>query len=181
MQPCVFFDRDGVLNDVVLRDGKPCSPRRFAEFRLVPGAAEAVTAVKRLGYLAIVVTNQPDIARGLMPPSELDRMHELLRREIPVDDLFVCPHDDADRCPCRKPKPGLLLDAAERHGVDLAASVMVGDTWKDIDAARAAGCTAVLLARDYNRDVQADVTIQTLAELPALFLAGGLGKIRPLA
>jgi D-glycero-D-manno-heptose 1,7-bisphosphate phosphatase len=145
MRAGVLLDRDGVLNRLVTRDGRGVSPRRVSEFALLPGAAEAVGRLRRAGLPVGVVTNQPDIARGLLAREELERMHELLRRELRLDGIYVCGHDDADGCDCRKPRPGLLRAAAEELSLDLAESWMVGDSWKDVEAARSAGCRAILI------------------------------------
>ncbi len=165
---CVFFDRDGVLNAADVRDGKAYSPRSFAEFRLMGEAATVVREVKALGFLAIVVTNQPDIARGLMTQDELDLMLEHLRAEVPVDDIRHCPHDDRQGCDCRKPLPGMLIAAARDHRIDLAQSFIIGDSAKDMAAGLAAGCRTILLVREYNSDAGADYRIDSLDELPPL-------------
>jgi D-glycero-D-manno-heptose 1,7-bisphosphate phosphatase len=145
----VFLDRDGVLNEPVVRDGKPYPPASAAETVVVPGAAAALQRLKALGFKLIVVTNQPDVARGTQTAAAVEEIHDLLRRALPVDDFISCFHDDANGCDCRKPKPGLLAIGAERHGVDPARSFMVGDRWRDIDAGKAAGCRTVWIDRGY--------------------------------
>jgi D-glycero-D-manno-heptose 1,7-bisphosphate phosphatase len=132
------------------------------DFRVVPDAAGAVGRLRAAGFPVFVVTNQPDLARGLLAPAEHERMLAVLRAAVAVDDIAVCPHDDADRCECRKPASGMLEDLASRHGVDLAQSVVVGDSWKDMEAGRRAGCRTVLIGRDYNRGAAADVVVDTL-------------------
>ncbi len=146
MRPGVLLDRDGVLNSVVVRFGRGFSPRRFAEFKLLPGVAAAVVRLREAGQPVVVVTNQPDISRGLLAPDELERMHEHLRGHVPVDRIYTCTHDDSDHCTCRKPRPGLLLRAAADFHLDLEHTWMVGDSWKDVEAARAAGCRMILIA-----------------------------------
>lgn len=148
-KPAVFLDRDGVLNHVVIRDGMPFGPMTLAEFALVDGATADVRRLKDAGYTVIVATNQPELARGRLAREALDAMHTKLLAEVPVDAIYVCPHDDADRCACRKPQPGLLLSAAREHGIDLARSFMVGDRWRDVEAGRAAGCRTVLVEMGY--------------------------------
>src|SRR2546423_1849205 len=130
----VFLDRDGVINDALVRDGKPFSPTCIAELRILPGVAEACADLKQAGFLLIVVTNQPDIARGKASEAQVNELNRAIQDRISVDDFFVCPHDDAENCICRKPKPGLLLAAARRWDIDLSASFMVGDRWRDIEA-----------------------------------------------
>ncbi|MCB2225977.1 MAG: HAD family hydrolase [Desulfarculaceae bacterium] len=151
----VFLDRDGVLNPVVMRGGKPASPRSLSEFSLLPGAGEQVARLKGAGYRVIVVTNQPDVARGLLAQSELDAMHQALAAGAPVDEIRFCPHGDRHGCECRKPKPGMITQAAAEQGIDLAASWLVGDGYKDMAAAQAAGVKAILIEAEYNRAVEA--------------------------
>lgn len=162
----VFLDRDGVLNEVQVRDGTPHPPSTVEEMRLLPGVEQACLRLHDLGYTLVVVTNQPDLARGTQTRAEVDRMHDFLRRRLPLDDVVVCPHDDADDCPCRKPKPGMLLDAARRLHLNLDLSVSVGDRWRDVEAARRAGVHAVYVDRDYGerRAVDADAVVASLPD-----------------
>jgi len=145
MQRAAFLDRDGVLNALVERDGKHLSPLQPMDFVLLPGAAKAVATLRCAGLLAIVVTNQPEIRRGRLSAADLSRMHVRLEMETMVSAIYVCPHDDCDNCVCRKPRPGMLQAAARDRGIDLAASFVVGDSWKDIEAGHAVGCATILL------------------------------------
>ncbi len=149
-RPAVFLDRDGVLNEAFVRYGVPTPPGDVSEFRLLPGVQDACAALKKSGFALIVVTNQPDIARGTQTRAEVDRIHDRLRGLLPVDEICVCPHDDADDCSCRKPRPGMLLDAADRLGLDLARSASVGDRWRDVEAANRAGVAAIYVKSGYN-------------------------------
>jgi D-glycero-D-manno-heptose 1,7-bisphosphate phosphatase len=161
----VFLDRDGVLNVAPVRNGKPLSPNSLGELELLPGVREACTELKRAGFLLVVATNQPDIARRKIERAQVEAMNNHLRDELGLDDIAMCPHDDADGCACRKPKPGLLLDAAQRHGIDLARSVMVGDRWRDVEAGRGAGCRTVFIDYGYDetRPKRPDVVTTSLA------------------
>jgi D-glycero-D-manno-heptose 1,7-bisphosphate phosphatase len=150
LRPAVFLDRDGVLNRAIIRDGKPYSPMTPAEFQLLPGVQEACLLLEEQGLPLIVVTNQPEIARGRLPVATVTEMHAELRRKLPILDVVVCGHDNADNCACRKPKPGMILDAAQRHGLDPARSVMVGDRGSDIAAGLAAGCATVRVGGGYS-------------------------------
>jgi D-glycero-D-manno-heptose 1,7-bisphosphate phosphatase len=152
----VFLDRDGVLNAIVERDGKTSSPRLESELKLEPSAPRALAALKAAGYRLFVVTNQPDIARGLMTNETLDAIHRKVMAALPVEEVAVCRHDNADHCACRKPKPGLLLDLAARHGLDLGASWMIGDQDRDILCGKSAGVRTVLMDRPYNSRAGAD-------------------------
>lgn len=141
----IFLDRDGVISANVHRDGRPVAPISMADFRILPGVEEATRCLKELGFVLIVVTNQPDIRTGRNTMATLDAMHDEMRRRLPLDEIKVCIHVDADCCDCRKPKPGMLLDAARERGIDLAQSIMIGDRWRDIEAGQAAGCSTILI------------------------------------
>lgn len=146
----VFLDRDGVLNKVIVRDGKPYSPDTVDELVIVPDAATAAGTLRRHGFRLVLVTNQPDVARGRITREQVEAMNAHIRKNVPLDAVEVCLHDDADRCDCRKPKPGMLLRAARRDGIALEESFMVGDRWRDIEAGHSAGCRAVLIGDGYS-------------------------------
>ena len=114
-RPAVFLDRDGVIVVPHFRDGRSFAPRRLEDFRLYPEAAASLQRLKRAGFLLAVVTNQPDVGNGLIPHSEVDAMHEIMTRELPLDAVKACFHGQAEHCNCRKPKPGMVLDAAAKH------------------------------------------------------------------
>jgi len=145
----VFLDRDGVLNRAMVRDGKPYPPASLAELEIVEGAAAALARLKALGFLLFVVTNQPDVARGTQTLEAVQAIHDTMRQTLPLDEFLICPHDDGDGCQCRKPAPGLVIEAQQRYGIDLSRSFLVGDRWRDIDAGHAAGCRTVWLDRNY--------------------------------
>ncbi len=149
LKRAVFLDRDGVINRAVVRVGKPYPPGSDSEMEIDPDAPTALALLKQAGFLLLVVTNQPDVARGAQRRETVEAIHARLREALPIDDVYTCYHDDADGCACRKPKPGLLLEGAARHGVDLSASFLVGDRWRDIDAGHAAGCRTVWIDRGY--------------------------------
>lgn len=151
----VFLDRDGVLNKVVMREGAPCSPRSLDEFRLEEGAAEAVARLKTHGFLTVVATNQPDLARGYLSQEAHEAILAKLRADVGVDDVFVCPDDSEVDSSHKKPNPGMLLEAAKKHDILVENSYMIGDTWKDMEAASRAGCRGILIDRPYNRDAKA--------------------------
>lgn len=149
----VFLDRDGVLNQTIRVDGVPVPPRTLDEFHLIEGVVESVNRLRDAGFLLIVVTNQPDVARGLQSETAVEAMHERLNSRIDLDEIAVCFHDDVDECECRKPRPGMLTDAMQRHGIDPSASYMVGDRWRDITAGRLAGCTTILVGPDWETEL----------------------------
>ena len=165
LRRAVFLDRDGILNAAVVRDGRPYPPASLAEMTLLPGVEEACARLKKSGFLLIVVTNQPDIARGKAAIGEIEAINAALQARLGLDEVCVCPHDDADNCACRKPKPGLLLDAAKRWKIDLAKSFMIGDRWRDIEAGQAAGCRTVFVDYGYaeRRPAAPDIVAPSLA------------------
>jgi D-glycero-D-manno-heptose 1,7-bisphosphate phosphatase len=164
----VFLDRDGVLVRPVneLAHG----PMTLEDFAILPGIAAPVQRMRDAGFLIVVATNQPGIARGHMSWETLNEMHRMLRSAAPLDDFEVCPHVDADACMCRKPKPGMLLSAAERLGIDLGSSYFIGDTVRDVTAALAAGVTPVLIDWPYNQDLDVRHRVKDLAEAADLIV-----------
>jgi D-glycero-D-manno-heptose 1,7-bisphosphate phosphatase len=150
MRVAVFLDRDGVLNKTVVRDGAPRPPASAAELELLPGVEEATRRLAGAGLALIVVTNQPDVARGAQSRERVEEINDLLLRRLPLLDVYTCYHDDADGCACRKPRPGMLLAAARARGIDPGRSFMVGDRWSDVAAGQAAGCFSILIARPYS-------------------------------
>jgi D-glycero-D-manno-heptose 1,7-bisphosphate phosphatase len=145
----VFLDRDGVINRAIVRDGRPYPPSSVLELEIVDDAPRALCRLREAGLMLIVVTNQPDVARGTQKRAAVEAIHERLASQLPVDDILACYHDDSARCSCRKPNPGSLLEAAARHRIDLTRSFMVGDRWRDIEAGQRAGCTALFIDYDY--------------------------------
>jgi D-glycero-D-manno-heptose 1,7-bisphosphate phosphatase len=176
----VFLDRDGVLNYSPVVDGKPVSPRGVADVELLPGVSEACERLRGADYLLIVVTNQPEIARGTLTRETVDAVNRYLAERIRLDEIVICPHDDADGCECRKPKPGMLLAAARRHEIVLGHSYLVGDRWRDIGAGQAAGVRTIFIDRGYDerRPQNPDVIVNDLTEATAWILEDA-NKISP--
>ena len=168
MKRAVFLDRDGVLNRAFVRDGVPHPPRAVTELEILPGVVEATSQLKRAGFFLVVVTNQPDIARGTTTAAAVAAIHQRLCAQIPLDDVRVCPHDDKDACACRKPAPGLLLDAARDHGIDLGSSVMVGDRWRDVEAGARAGARTVYVKSGYREPSPAAYDLEVSSLLDAV-------------
>jgi len=175
----VFLDRDGVLNRAVVRAGRPYPPACLSELELLPGVREACAVLRDAGYLLVMVTNQPDIARGTLTQGTLDQMNTWLARELHLDDVRVCPHDDRDACACRKPKPGLVTSAAQEHGIDLGLSFLVGDRWRDIEAGREAGVRTVFIDYGYREKCapEPDCTVQNLAQAADWILAATAAEV----
>jgi transaldolase len=169
----VFLDRDGVLNRATVSEGVP-HPPTGPELEVLPGVAEACTRLHDAGYLLIVVTNQPDVSRGTSSRASVDALNRSLLRQLALDDVLVCPHDDGDACGCRKPSDGMLLEAARTWGIDLRHSVMVGDRWRDVEAGRRAGCATVFIDHGYTeRSPQSpDLVVRQLVEAVPWILDG---------
>jgi D-glycero-D-manno-heptose 1,7-bisphosphate phosphatase len=146
----VFLDRDGVINLTVFRKGMHRAPQDMSEFAYIEGVQSTLAALKARGYLLLVCTNQPDVARGWQDRDQVLAFHEKIERELPVSRVYACFHDDDHDCLCRKPKPGMLVQGSEDFGVDLKQSWMIGDRWKDIEAGRAAGCRTIYLRHDHD-------------------------------
>jgi D-glycero-D-manno-heptose 1,7-bisphosphate phosphatase len=161
----VFFDRDGTLNEVVVRDGHPYPPASLADMILMPGAVDALQRLKAAGLFLAVATNQPDVAKGLTSRATVEAMNSWLATQLPIDHVEVCWCLEGPDCKCYKPLPGMLFDAAARHNIRLDQSFMVGDRWRDIGAGKAAGCYTVWLHNDYDvpRE-QPDRSVHSLAE-----------------
>lgn len=166
MRRAVFLDRDGVVNRAFVREGKPYPPATLSDLRILPGVREACGKLREAGFALILVTNQPDIARGVVSAEQVAEIHARLLRYLQLDDVRVCPHDDSAHCNCRKPMPGLLEEAARTWNIDLAASYIIGDRWRDIEAGRRAGCRPIFVDHGY-RERQPDgsfLRVRSLAE-----------------
>jgi D-glycero-D-manno-heptose 1,7-bisphosphate phosphatase len=162
MKQAVFIERDGVLNLARVEGQQQVSPLTLEDFVLNEEAKPVVKKLKEAGLVVIVTTNQPGLSRGYQSRRELDRMHERLRKVFALDDIFICPHDEADRCPCRKPKPGLLVEAGFKWHLVLDHSFVISDKWQDAEAARITGCTSLLLNSPWVGNVHRDFVLPTL-------------------
>ena len=162
----VFLDRDGVLNEAPVREGKPLSPMTIAEVVIPPDVPGALLRLRRGGFRLIMTTNQPNIARGSQSREVVYAINRYISDTLQLDRTEICEHDDADNCECRKPKPGMLLRAAERDHIALTESFMIGDRWRDIEAGRRAGCRTILIGDGYGEAMSstADVMVATLSD-----------------
>ena len=164
LRPAVFLDRDGVINRPIIRSGRPHPPASVDDLEVLPGVPEALKRLKAAGFALVVVTNQPDVARGAQTRESVAAIHERLMSLLPLDEIRVCWHDDEDHCDCRKPKPGLIT---RPPAYDLARSAVVGDRWRDIDAGHNAGCAAsILVEYDYDEGIRTapDARVGSLTE-----------------
>jgi D-glycero-D-manno-heptose 1,7-bisphosphate phosphatase len=177
-QPAVFLDRDGVLNRNFLRGGKTRPPSSLAELEILPGVPEAARQLADAGFALVVVTNQPDVARGATTLAGVEEINSAIRSAMPLLDVFTCCHDDADNCACRKPRPGMLFEAARRWRLDLNRSFLVGDRWSDVAAGQAAGCRTVLVHTPHSgaERCRPDHTVTDLTEAAQWIIHTFLGE-----
>lgn len=150
----IFLDRDGVINYPVVKNGKPYPPQDLSEFKLIPGVVEGIRMLKDAGFLLVVVTNQPDVGRKLMPKENVELIHQKMREILPLDEIRVC-YDDGEivNSEFRKPNPGMILASAEENNINLKKSYMVGDRWRDIDAGQRAGLTTIFIDHGYQEEL----------------------------
>jgi D-glycero-D-manno-heptose 1,7-bisphosphate phosphatase len=172
MKRAVFLDRDGVINRAIVRDGKPFPPANIGQIEVLPGVSEALEKLHYANYLLIVVTNQPDVARGMAKREDIEEMNAYLSSQLPIDQFRTCYHDSSDGCNCRKPLPGSILDAAKEHRIDLLKSFMVGDRWRDIEAGAAAGCKTFFVNYGYSEKIPdtPDFIVSSLLEAEKIIL-----------
>jgi D-glycero-D-manno-heptose 1,7-bisphosphate phosphatase len=172
MRRAVFLDRDGVINRAFVREGRSYPPASLAEVEILPQVKLALNNLKTAGYLLIVITNQPDVATGKTSKLVVDQINSYLANSLPIDEFRTCYHEDKDGCQCRKPLPGSLLDAATKHQIDLKASFMVGDRWRDIEAGAAAGCKTFFINYGYQEKQPdfPDFIVSSLAEVAEIII-----------
>jgi len=172
MRLAVFLDRDGVINRALVRDGKPYPPASVSEMEILPGVSEALAALHEVGFMLIVVTNQPDVARGTTSMAVVEEINSCLASCLPIDEFRTCYHDSGDCCDCRKPLPGSLRAAAKQHDIDLPQSYMVGDRWRDIEAGQGAGCRTIFINYGYAEKQPEAVNhrVQSLSEAAQIIL-----------
>ena len=163
MKAAVFIERDGILNQVRIERQNQIGPVTLEDFRLKLEAVPLLKKLKAEGLLLMVTTNQPGLSRGYQSRRELDRMHELLRATFALDDIFVCPHDATDGYSCRRPKPGLLVEAGFKWRLNLDHCFVISDKWQDAEAGRAVNCTSVLLQSPWNGTARRDLVLPDLA------------------
>jgi D-glycero-D-manno-heptose 1,7-bisphosphate phosphatase len=150
LKKAIFLDRDGVINKAKVINGKPFAPNYLNEIILFPNLKNILNILKGLGYLIIVITNQPDVKRKKTSLETVIKINKFIKKFLPVDDIFICFHDNDEKCECRKPRPGNILLAAKLYNINLKDSYMIGDTWKDISAGRKAGCKTIFFDHGYN-------------------------------
>jgi D-glycero-D-manno-heptose 1,7-bisphosphate phosphatase len=176
-RPAVFLDRDGVINKPVLREGRPHPPAEVKDFELYEDVPAGCARFEAAGYLLVVVTNQPDVARGTQTRAAVEAMHREMLEVLPqIARVEVCWHagtDGADPCDCRKPQPGMVLRAAKALNIDLTQSFLIGDRWRDVDCGHAAGCRTVFIERKYSETLKhtPDWTVESFGEAVEVILS----------
>jgi D-glycero-D-manno-heptose 1,7-bisphosphate phosphatase len=170
----VFMDRDGVINRAFVRDGIPHPPDSVDGLEILPRVPEALGSLRAHGFALVVITNQPDVARGTCSRECVEDIHHRLERELPLDAIFTCFHDSADGCGCRKPRPGLLLKAAQALDIDLFSSFMIGDRSSDMEAGWRAGCSTLFVDEGYAeaQPLHFDFRVRSLLEASKIILRG---------
>ena len=175
MKRAVFLDRDGVLNRSILVEGNPKPPKSIKDIEILQGVVEAIQILKSFKFIPVVVTNQPDVARGLISQGEVAAMNKYIGEAISVKHFYTCFHDDADMCKCRKPLPGLILQAAFELDLNVDQSCLVGDRWRDIQAGQTAGCQNYFIDHSYS-ELQPNypyTRVSSLLEAVKLLTEGG--------
>tara|TARA_B100000787_G_C16195201_1_gene300285 strand:- start:2202 stop:2729 length:528 start_codon:yes stop_codon:yes gene_type:complete len=149
MNKAIFFDRDGVLINAPVVNGKPKSIKNQLDINFIADE-DLILKLKKFGYFLIVITNQPDISRKLISKKFVEVINTIIKKKYCLDKIYVCPHSDLDNCSCRKPKNGLILEAKKDYNLDLNSCFMIGDRWRDIDAAEISGCKSIFIDYNYN-------------------------------
>jgi D-glycero-D-manno-heptose 1,7-bisphosphate phosphatase len=172
IRKAIFFDRDGVLNKALIRQGRPHPPSTVKDLEILPGVEESLISLKNAGYFLSVITNQPDIARGIIDKQVVNDINKVLKAQLAIDEIKVCSHDDVDSCFCRKPKPGLILESAKEHNISLIDSFFIGDRWRDIEAGKAAGCKTFFIDYGYleKQPLDFDFKVKSLKEAAQIIL-----------
>ena len=159
----VFWDRDGIINQIEVKEGKSLSPRKFSDFKVFSFIKDLLIEVKSLGFLNIIFTNQPDISRSLMDPKELQLMHEFLENNYPIEKIYCCPHSNEDNCNCRKPLPGMLISAIKDFCLNNEQCYVIGDRINDVISGDLASIKNLyLLEKSYSYNCDIKNNFQTL-------------------
>jgi D-glycero-D-manno-heptose 1,7-bisphosphate phosphatase len=165
VKKAIFLDRDGVINEVLFRENnniKPIAPWKIEEFKLIQNIKKPLINIRKMGFYLFIVTNQPDISKGILKHSTVKKMNDIILNELPIDEIMVCHHIDSDDCTCRKPKPGMIETLSQKWKINLQNSFLIGDNWKDIESGKAAGCQTILIDKLYNKTVKSDYRVENL-------------------
>jgi len=176
----VFLDRDGVVNENVVRDGRPYPPASLEQLVVGEQTSAALHALKTHGFRLLIVTNQPDVGRGTQTRAIVESLHEALSACLPLDSFYTCYHAHDGECECRKPRPGLILTAAAEHDLDLRRCFMIGDRWRDVEAGANAGVRVAFIDRGLDERRPAhppDKTVHSLTEATAWILSSDSASV----
>ena len=163
----LFLDRDGVVNYSVIKDNKPFAPLSISELKIIPEIKGVISFAKNKGMKIFVITNQPDVSRGLVAKDVIEEINNKIKSSLDIDKIFTCYHDNEDNCECRKPKPGAFIALSKIYGIDLSKSIMIGDRAKDIEAAKNANCASIFIDYNYNEiaPVEQNYTVKSVGNL----------------
>ena len=163
----LFLDRDGVVNYSIIKNKKPFAPLSIKELKIIPEIKEVIQFAKNRMMKVFVITNQPDVSRGLVAREVVEEINSSIKFDFDIDEIFTCYHDNHDKCKCRKPNPGAFISLSQKHNIDLTKSIMVGDRAKDIQAAKNANCPSVFIDYGYNetKPLDQNYTIYGVNEL----------------
>ncbi|MBT5708410.1 HAD-IIIA family hydrolase [Verrucomicrobia bacterium] len=170
MKSAVFIERDGFLIKRISEGERERAPRRVEEMQINAEILPLITEIRNAGLLVIATANLPEIAKGDLSRRELELMHTFLQRRLPIDQMLFCPHDDADDCPCRKPRPGQFREATFEHRLDINHSFVLSDQWQDAAAAQAMGITSIMIESKKNGNGHRDFVLPTIDEAVAKIL-----------
>lgn len=174
LNPAVFLDRDGIINRPFVKNGKSYAPKTIENFKIFEEIPELLLALKKKGFLLVVVTNQPDVGNGFVEKSVVEAMHQLMIQELPtinghsiIDKIKVCYHSQKEGCECRKPKPGMLLEAAAELQIDFKQSLIIGDRESDMVAGKIVNCRTVFVDYDYAeaKPAQPDFLVKSVDQI----------------
>ncbi len=174
----VILDRDGVINSVTVLNGVPRPPRGLSDFQLLPGVETAIEDLRNAGFLVFCLTNQPEIARGTLDRANVDAISSYLVEWLGVQEVFVCAHDDADKCHCRKPLAGGVEYFFSKYNLTKVGSFLVGDRWKDIEAGLSAGLRTILISSEYyeSQSINHDYMASNITEAVEIIMGVQVGS-----
>ena len=161
----IFLERDGILNLPEIHEQHQITPATVTRLKINHSAQPVLKKLKAPGFLLIATTNQPGLTNGTVSRLELDRMHDLLQHCFQLDDIMVCPHEEGDDCPCRKPKPGLLTEASFKWRINLEQSFVISDKWQDARAAREVGSFSMIVKSPWAGSGHHDFVVPDLASV----------------
>ncbi|HUI28816.1 MAG TPA: HAD-IIIA family hydrolase [Candidatus Acidoferrales bacterium] len=171
----IFFDRDGIVNETILRDGGAFSPLQLNEFKVKREFVDFFRSIEKKKLNLFIVSNQPDIARGKLSESTLRSMTAVLESMFTFKEILYCRHDDQDDCNCRKPKPGMIETLISKYCLKREECLIVGDSWKDVAAGKSAGIKTVFLVTSYNEKTVTDFDfeVESLEDMNTKQILGG--------